>query len=82
MIVDDTNAVALRRQPGITVTLVNQSAVDVYFDRVPDTLNKTVTGAVPDGLKLAANGGQLQWPNFPGTLWFRAASKTEVKVTP
>ena len=80
--VDDDKAVALRRRAGITVTLVNQSATDVYLNRDPDRLNTTVTGAVPPGMQLAKNGGQLQYPNFPGVLWFRAASKTSIEVVP
>lgn len=80
--VDDENAVALRRKAGITVTFVNQSATDVYVDRSADRLNATLTGAVPDGMKIANGGGQLQWPNFPGTLWFRAAAKTSIEVVP
>ncbi len=80
--VDDTNAVALRRKAGITITLVNQSATDVYLDRAPDRLNASVKGAVPAGIKLAKTGGQLQWPNFPGVLWFRAATKTSIDVVP
>ena len=80
--VDDENAVALRRKIGETVTLVNQSATDVYLARDPARLNVSVVGAVPDGLKLAAAGGQLQYPNFPGALWFRAAAKTSIKVVP
>jgi hypothetical protein len=80
--IDDQNAVALRRKAGITITLVNQSATDVYLDRAPDRLNASVTGAVPAGIKLAKTGGQLQWPNFPGVLWFRAATKTSIEVVP
>lgn len=80
--VDDGDAVALRRKAGITVTFVNQSATDVYINREPDRLNRSLKGAVPDGTKLVNGGGQLQWPNFPGTLWFRAATKTSIEVVP
>lgn len=81
--VPSAKAVAVRRQPGITITFVNQSAtVDVYFDRQEERLNRTLDGAVPDGTLLAKNGGQLQWPNFPGLLWFRAQSDTTIEVTP
>lgn len=80
--VDDENAVALRRKIGITVTFVNQGATDVYVDRFPERLNATLKGAVPQGMKIANGGGQLQWPNFPGVLWFRAASKTSIEVVP
>lgn len=80
--VDDQTAVALRRREGITITLVNQSATDVYFSRERDELITTPTGTVPKGLKLAAAGGQLQYPNFPGVLWFRAAAKTSIKAVP
>lgn len=80
--VDDEKAVALRRAAGITITMVNQSATDVYFSAQREELVTTPTGAVPNGLKLAAAGGQLQYPNFPGVLWFRAAAKTSIKVVP
>jgi hypothetical protein len=80
--VDDENAVALRRKEGISVTLINQSTVDVYMSRENSTLNLSAIGSVPDGMKLAASGGQLQWPAFPGVLWFRAASKTTIEVVP
>lgn len=80
--VDDTQAVALRRKAGSTITLVNQGATDVYVSREPDRLNTTLTGAVPPGMKIVNGGGQLQWPNFPGTLWFRAAAKTTIEVVP
>jgi hypothetical protein len=80
--VDDKNAVALRRKAGITITLVNQSATDVYFDRYPERLNASATGVAPAGMKLAASGGQLQYPNFPGVLWFRAAAKTSIEAVP
>ena len=80
--VDNVSAVAYRTKAGVTITLVNQSATDVYLDRVPDRLNTSAIGAVPAGIKLANGGGQLQWPNFPGTLWFRAAAKTSIEVVP
>lgn len=80
--VDDENAVAFRRRAGGTVTFVNQLAVDVYMDRDPQGLNASAVGAVPSGMKIAAAGGQLQYPNFPGVLWFRAASKTKIAVVP
>ncbi len=80
--VDDKNAVALRRKAGSTITLVNQSATDVYFARDPERLNASATGAVPAGMKLAKTGGQLQYPNFPGVLWFRAAAQTSIEAVP
>lgn len=80
--VDDGNANALRRKAGIAVTLINQSAVDVYMSRESAQLNATPKGSVPKGMKLAAAGGQLQWPTFPGELWFRAVSKTSIEVVP
>ena len=80
--VDDEQAVALRRKAGITITLVNQGATDVYVSREPDRLNTSITGGVPAGMKIANGGGQLQWPNFPGTLWMRAAAKTTIEVIP
>ena len=80
--IDDDTAIALRRKPGITVTLVNQSATDVYFSREPDKLNRSKKGAVPAGMKLAATTGQLRYPNFPGVIWLRAATQTSIEVVP
>lgn len=78
--VDDEQAVALRRKKGSTVTITNPNATDVYVNRSPERLNRTLKGAVPQGMPIAHGGGQLQWPNFPGSLWFRAATKTSVEV--
>jgi hypothetical protein len=41
--VDDGDAVALRRKAGIAITLINQSAVDVYMSREPAQLNASET---------------------------------------
>jgi len=81
-VVDDEKPVALRRPAGITIQMVNQNAVDVYFSAEREELVTTPTGAVPNGLQLAKAGGQLQYPNFPGVLWFRAAAKTSIQVVP
>lgn len=80
--VSDVQAVAIRRAAGITVTFVNQSTVDVYLDKSQERLNRTLVGAVPQGTLLAKNGGQLQWPNFPGVLWSRAATATQIEILP
>lgn len=83
------NAVPLRRQKGIQVTIVNQSAVDVYFDFDPQRINGPFIGGVPDGTRIAAfaagppaTEGQVQLDNFPGVVWLRAAAATQVEVQP
>jgi hypothetical protein len=82
LIVPNDYAVPVRRTPGATVTFINQSATDVYCDRDPNRLNAAPTGTAPDGTKIVAAGGQLQWAQFPGTLWFRAAAATTIEVQP
>lgn len=77
-----SNARPVRRRVGSTITFVNQSATDVYFDRQEERLNKTKAGSVPDGTLLAKTGGQIQYADFPGVLWFRAATDTTIEVTP
>jgi hypothetical protein len=80
--VSSGNAVVVRRAPGSTVTFINQSAVDVYFDADPNRLNKSVDGSIPDGSLLPANGGNIQFSNFPGAYWFRAAAATTIEAQP
>jgi len=80
--VPNDNVAVVRRSPGTTVTFINQSAVDVYFDEDPNRLNNCLSGAVPNGTKLVNGGGQLQWANFKGTLYFRAATPTTIEVQP
>lgn len=75
-------AAPIRRAKGSTVTFVNQSATDVYFDSDYQRLNASVAGSTPDGTKLAANGGQIQATDYPGLLWFRAATQTTIEVQP
>lgn len=76
------NAKPIRRPPGSQVTLVNQSAVDVYFDFNPNRLNATPAGSVPSGTKIAATTGQIQIDSFPGVIWVRAATATQIDVQP
>lgn len=78
-----TQARAVRRKQGSTVTFVNQSTTtDVYFDRQEERLNRAAPGGTPDGTKLSKNGGQLQYPDFPGVLWFRSTDDTTIEVVP
>lgn len=76
------NAKPIRRQRGSQVTLVNQSAVDVYFDFNPNRLNATPVGVAPSGTKLLATTGSIQIDSFPGVIWVRAATPTQIEVQP
>lgn len=81
IVVPNDKAIAVRRKAGATVTFLNKSAVSVYYSREEDQLNTVAPGAVPEGTELAA-ADQLQWPSFPGTVWFRAATQTTLDVVP
>jgi len=74
--------VPIRRPRGSTVTILNQSATDVYIDTDPNRLAATVAGAVPSGTKIDATTGVIQLIDFPGEYWIRAAAETTVEVTP
>lgn len=80
--VDANTATPLRRQIGSQVTLVNQLAVDVYFERNENRINATAPGVVPNGIKLSATNGSIQIDNFPGVIWTRAVSATTIEVYP
>jgi hypothetical protein len=82
LIVSSDIAVKVWRPKGSNVTLINQSGVDVFFDREPSRLNATAPGTVPNGSKLAANGGEKEFDNWPGAMWFRAISNTTIEVQP
>lgn len=75
-------AIRIRRPQGASVTLINQSAIDVYFDAEPGRLNASAPGTTPNGTKLAANGGEKEFENFPGSMWFRAIANTSIEVQP
>lgn len=80
--ISSDTAVRVRRNNGSSVTFINQSAVDVYFDVEPARLNSSAPGAIPSGTKLAANGGEKEFENFPGSMWFRATANTTIEVQP
>lgn len=80
LIVNDTIATRISRPKGSTVTILNQSATDVYIDNDYNRLNQSATGDVPQGTKIAANTGFLQIPNFSGEIWVRAQTKTAIEV--
>lgn len=83
-IVSTDRAVAIRRAPNTTVTLINNSATDVYIDTDPSRLNASLPGAVPSGTKLAAAGGQIQIAAFftSGVIYARAAAQVTIEVQP
>lgn len=87
--VEADRATALRRQKGTQVTIVNQSAVNVYMSDDPQQLNGTAFGVAPNGMLIAAfaagpppTAGQVQIDNFKGVVWLRAAAQTIVEVYP
>jgi hypothetical protein len=78
-IVTAAQPVAIRRPKGSTITFVNQNAgggTDVYLSADRGQLSSSVLGAAPAGIRLAAGGTTLQYPNFPGVLWARAIADT------
>lgn len=66
-------AIAIRRRAGVTITFINKSANSVYYATEEAQLDTVPAGVAPSGGTPLAAGDQLQWPNFPGTVWFRAA---------
>jgi hypothetical protein len=81
------SAISVRRPKGSRVKFVNQSSVDVYMDSDPGLLNSVVPVTIPNsaslnGTRLAANGGETQFDNYPGVMWFRALSYTSIQVQP
>lgn len=73
---------AIRRPPGSTVTFVNQSVTDVYFDADWGRIAQGLQGSVPTGTKIANGGGQVQWSSFPGVMYVRAVTPTSLEVQP
>jgi hypothetical protein len=72
----------LIRPQGISVTLINSLAVDVYFDTDPARLLATPTGTVPNGTKIAATTGSIVIAAFSVPYYFRAVSSTFLEVQP
>lgn len=56
---------------------------DVYFDTnaVATRLNSSFPGATPDGTRIAAGGGQVQFTDA-AIIWMRAAVQTTIEVQP
>ena len=75
-------AVPLRRRPGSELTLTNVSGTDVYMDKDPARLNQTAVGVVPQGTRLVNTTGFIQFTEWPGLMWFRAAAATNIEVLP
>ena len=74
----------VRREAGQSVTLNNQSAVDVYYDSDIAVLMPFAAGVAPTGgTKLAANSSKdiAAWPKS-GVLYFRAAQAITILVEP
>lgn len=76
-------ATNLSQRVGTNLTLVNQSATDIFFDTsgAAARLNASVPGSTPDGTKIAANGGQVQFTDAP-LIYLRSATQTTLEVQP
>jgi hypothetical protein len=76
-------AIAIRRRPGRTVTIVNDGAVDIFIDSNINRLNAARTGQIPDGTKVLA-GDSFQWEEFPesGIVYARSTAITTIEVQP
>lgn len=71
--------VPIRRPKGSNITFVNQNAgggTDIFLSTDRAQLSSSAPGTTPAGLKIAAGGISLQWPNYPGTIWARAIADT------
>jgi hypothetical protein len=76
-------AMRIVRPEGCEVTFLNNSEIDVYYDREPGRLNASVPGTVPNGTKLSANGGEHTFRNYPcGGIFVRAITITTIEVEP
>lgn len=78
-VVQAAQPLAIRRPKGSTVTFINQNAsggTDIFLSSDRSQLAVTVSGGTPAGTRLPAGGTVLQWPNFPGVVWVRAAADT------
>jgi hypothetical protein len=64
------------------LTLVNSSAVDIFYEVAANggNLNNAPAGTIPVGTKIAANGGTVQFFDAPRELWVRAISQTFLDV--
>lgn len=79
----DGYATKLRSFRGGTLTLINSSAVDVYYDveAAGGQINSTAPGIIPSGTKIAASGGTIQFAApAPDNIWVRAISQTVLDV--
>lgn len=79
----------IRREKGATITFVNQNAgggTDIYISRDRQQLSGWLSDSAgvltPAGIKLAAGGTALQYPNFEGLMWARAVADTTLEVLP
>jgi hypothetical protein len=78
----DGYATRLTSFAGVNLTLVNSSAVDVYYDvqKGGGSINSTAPGVIPVGTKIAATGGTVQFTDSPDEIWVRAISQTVLDV--
>lgn len=70
---------AIHRAKGITVTILNNSAVAVHYTTDESALMFVVPGAVPGGIPIAA-AATAQIPSNPGTFYMRAVGAGPVNI--
>jgi hypothetical protein len=78
----DGFATNLKEFAGSNLTLVNSSAIDIFYEVVANggNLNNAPAGTTPVGTKIAAAGGTVQFFDAPKELWVRAVSQTVLDV--
>jgi hypothetical protein len=78
----DGYASSLKEFAGKNLTIVNLSAIDVFYDVQlgGSQINSTLPGVTPLGVKLFAGGGREQWTSAPMEIWVRAISQTTLDV--
>lgn len=78
----DGYATNLREFADKNLTLTNSTAIDIYWEVAAQGggINATAPGVIPNGTKLAANGGTVQFQNAPDNIWVRAISQTVLDV--
>lgn len=79
------NAKPIRRPRNSQVTLINQSASDVWFDFNPNRLNAAPVGAVGNnnGTKLVNTNGSIQIDmHSRDVIYVRSNTATQIDVQP
>lgn len=76
--------VPVRRMPGTSVEIVNDSAQDVFLCSNDEILRSSPPGFVNDQATRIAAGDSFSYPKFPtsGIVWLRSLSGVTIKVEP